>query len=95
MIITSEQRDMMRHCIGLPNKKKVTNRNHYCIGPGCDGYAAWIELADRGLAIRRTTALAGGDDFFHLTQSGATLVLDPKEHISREEMEHMRQWGKK
>ena len=88
--MTDRQREMARHALGFPNRKNTSNRNHYCIGEGGDGYAEWMELVEQGLAIRRTGPHWGGDDMFHLTLKGGLEARDPKEHLSREEAENMR-----
>lgn len=88
--MTPEQREMARHALGLPNKKNMTYRNHYCIGKGGDGYEDWLELTSNGLAVRRTGPHWGGDDMFFLTLEGARMVLTPKEHVRREDAEEMR-----
>ncbi len=84
------QREMARHALGFPNKKNTSNRNHYCIGEGGDGYDEWLDLVAKGLAIRRKVPHFGGDDLFYLTLKGALMVREPKEHLSREDAENMR-----
>ncbi len=88
--ISDSQREMARHALGLPNKKRTSYRNHYCIGPGGDGYEDWDDLAAKGLAIRRTGPDWGGDDMFYLTLNAALAVREPGEHISREDAQQMR-----
>lgn len=88
--ISNNQRDMMRHALGFPNPGNVSYRNHFCLGAGGDGYSEWDDLVQKGLAIKRTSSLCGGDDFFHLTLEGALMVRDAKEHLSREDTETMR-----
>lgn len=88
--MTERQRELARHALGLPNKKNVSYRNHFCIGVGADGHADWESLVSQGLAVKRTSKLWGGDDMFHLTLKGALMARDTKEHISREDAEAMR-----
>lgn len=85
-----KQLEMARHALGFPNKKNTSNRNHYCVGSGCDGHEEWMDLVSGGMAVRRTGPLWGGDDMFHLTLRGALMARGPKEHISREEAASMR-----
>jgi hypothetical protein len=88
--MTDRQRDMARHALGLPNKRNTSNRNHYCIGKGGDGYEDWEDLVSKGFAIKRTGPHWGGDDMFHLTLKGGLEARGPKEHLSREEASSMR-----
>ena len=88
--ITPKQRDLMRHALGLPNKKNETYRNHFCLAEGGDGYTDLEDLVTRGLAVKAKGGASWVGDFFYLTLNGARAVLTPKEHISREEAEKMR-----
>lgn len=88
--MNKNQREMARHALGFPNKKNESYRNHFCIGPGGDGYEDWLDLVAKGLALRRTSNNHGGDDLFYLTLQGALMVRDAKEHLSREDAEGMR-----
>lgn len=88
--MTDKQRELARHALGLPNKKNTTHRNYFVIGVGSDGHNEWMKLVTQGLAIKRTAEPFAGDDLFYLTMDGARLVLEPKEHISREEARIMR-----
>lgn len=88
--MTERQREFARHALGFPNKKNMSYRNHFCIGPGGDGYEEWMDLVSQGLAVRRTGPHWGGDDMFYLTFAGALQVRERKEHISREDAEGMR-----
>lgn len=90
-MMTPKQRDLARHALGLPNKKNVSYRNHFCIGAGGDGYADWEDLVSKGLAVKRTSDHWGGDDMFHLTLEGALMVREPKEHLSQEDTRIMRE----
>jgi hypothetical protein len=89
--MTPMQRELARHALGLPNKKRRTYRNHFCIGVGGTNYEEWQDLVANGLAVARSSSACGGDDFFHLTLAGARMVLNPNEHISREDAKLMRQ----
>lgn len=89
--MTDEQRKMARHALGLPNRHNVSYRNHYCIGPGGHGYAEWEDLVAKGLAVKRTSPIFGGDDIFHLTLSGALMARNSNEHLSQQDTAAMRQ----
>ena len=81
--MTSDQKELARHALGLPNKKRKTNRNHFCTGPGTNDYPAWIEMVGQGEAVyRKGTEITGNDDVFWLTEAGATLALNPGEKLS-------------
>jgi hypothetical protein len=92
--MTDRQRELARHALGLPNKKNTTYRNHFCIGPGGDGYEDWEDLVSKGLALKCAGAHCnrpwGENDMFYLTLKGALMVREPKEHISREDAADMR-----
>jgi hypothetical protein len=88
--MTDRQREFARHALGLPNKKNVSYRNHFCIGKGGDGYEDWEDLVRQGLAVRRSSSICGGDYFFHLTLRGALMVHELKEHLSQEDTAMMR-----
>lgn len=89
--MNDNQREMIRHALGLPNKTNCTNRNHYCISPGCDGYEDWLELVKDGFAIQAVSRDGWSGNFFYVTLTGARWVLLPSEHISREEAREMRE----
>jgi hypothetical protein len=89
--MTDKQIQIARNALGLPNKKNTSYRNRYCIGVGGDGYEEWEAIVSQGDAIKRTGPLWGGDDMLHLTLKGALSVREPKEHISREDAEEMRE----
>ena len=89
--MTERQKQFARHALGLPNRKNTSYRNHFCIGPEGDGYSDWEEMVKAGWAIKRTGALWGGADMFHLTLEGALKVREPKEHLSQEDTKRMRE----
>lgn len=89
--MTGRQIELARHALGLPNRKNTSYRNYFCIGEGADGHIEWEDLVAKGLAVKRKTALCGGDDYFHLTLKGALMVRKTKEHISAEDAARMRE----
>lgn len=83
--LSTEQREMVRHAIGFDGRSKVTTRNHYCTGEGCDGYDEWQDLVKRGLAtVRGPSELSGGDHTFYATRDLALFVREHNEHLSRD-----------
>lgn len=88
--MTKRQRELARHALGLPNKKRMSYRNHFCIGLGGDGYEDWQDMVSKGLALRATSDLWGGDDMFYLTLKGALMAREANEHLSREDAENCR-----
>ena len=94
-MLNEKQLEMARHALGFPNKQNMSNRISYYTGAGGDGYEEWLDMVAKGYAIRRTGPLWGGDDMFHMTLKGALLARGPKEHISRDGAEMMRQLEEK
>lgn len=84
--MTPIQRDLARHALGLPNKRRCSYRNHFVTGEGCDDHNQWMGMVDGGFAVRRKgSALTGGDDLFRLTKTGATEALSAGEHLDPED----------
>lgn len=88
--MTAKQLELARHALGLPNRDNRSYRNHFCIGTYSPDHAEWEDLVSKGLAVKRTSDLWGGDDMFHLTLEGARAAMEPKEHLSREDWAMMR-----
>ena len=82
--MTPKQRDLARHALGLPNKKKTAYRNHYCIEPGSPDYLQWEDLVSKKMAVKALGGKEWSGDFFYLTFSGAKAALWGDEHLSRE-----------
>lgn len=84
--MTAEQRDLARHALGLPNRRKRSYRNHFVTGEGSTDHHHWIAMVMAGLARRRAGGpLTGGDDLFSLTKEGATAALDKGERLDPED----------
>ncbi len=88
--MTPSQRELARHALGLPNRKNTSYRNHFCAGPGHTDWENWQNMVAGGYAVRRDGPLWGGDSMFHLTLKGALFAREPKEHLSREDTQMMR-----
>jgi len=95
--VTEIQRELARHALGLPNKKKESYRNHFCTGPGSTDFDDWEDLVAKGLATKRTNGPWGGDHMFYLNLKGALMACGPKERLSREDFKDKapaaRRWG--
>ncbi len=84
--MTPEQKALARHAIGLPNKRKMTYRNHFVTGEGSLDHPAWMQMVSDGNAWRRNgSPLTGGDDLFGLTRAGAELALNKGERLCLED----------
>ncbi len=88
--MTPEQRELARHALGLPNKKKTSYRNHFCTGPGTTDFPHWEAMVEQGDAIRRTGPHWGRDNMYYLTLRAALEAREPNEHLSREDAAEMR-----
>jgi hypothetical protein len=84
--LAAKQRELARHALGLPNKRKMTYRNHFVTGPGHDDFDQWCAMVESGHAVRRKgSPLTGGDDLFMLTKIGATAALAKGEKLDPED----------
>lgn len=83
--LNEKQIQMIRHAVGFDGRSKVTYRNHYCIGRGCDGFGDWMDLVTRGLAYRRAgSEISGGDDVFWASREAVLAVRKQDEHLARD-----------
>lgn len=97
--MNERQKELARHALGLPNKQKMTYRNHFVAGSGHPDFHDWLEMTSRGEAAMRTgRAMSGGDPIFYVTPLGLTLAVDLREKVGREELESaqiaLERWGK-
>lgn len=78
--MNTEQRELARHALGLPNSRNKTYQNWFCVE---EGDPAWSGLVAMGLATMRPAASLpfGGAALFHLTRKAAEMVLEPGEKI--------------
>lgn len=84
--LSDQQRELARHALGLPNKRRRSYRNHFVTGEGSSDFSHWLIMAEAGLARRhKGSPLTGGDDLFRLTTAGAKLVLNPREKLDPED----------
>jgi len=89
------QTKLARHALGLPNKQNTSYRNRFCTGPGSTDYPEWQAMVEQGDAREHKGTMWGGDSMFTLTLKAALEVRGPKEHLSREDAEEMRQMDKR
>lgn len=86
--MTSVQRALARHALGLPNKQRTPYRNHFVAGPGHSDYGYWLDLVENGDAKRKQgSEISGGDDIFWLTKQGALKALDGREKLDPEDFQ--------
>lgn len=84
--MNAEQIELARHALGLPNKRRLSYRNHFVCGEGHDDFVAWQEMVAAEFARRRNgSALSGGEDVFWLTPKGAKLALKRGERLDPED----------
>lgn len=82
MGVTDTQRRMMRHMLGLPNRKNRSYRNRYFAPPGGPAALDLAELRKAGLA---ETQADGASIFACLTRAGAEAVLKKGETLCAED----------
>lgn len=72
-MITAEQRDMMRHALGLDRQPKPY-RNNYCAGDA--DIPAWEDLVAKGLAVLlRKPEQGWAGPVYGVTEAGKALIL--------------------
>ena len=85
--MSPKQREMARHALGLPNKKRTSYRNRYVVDGGSD-HDEWCALVKAGLArMRKGNEITGGMDCFWLTEAGARLALNSREKLDAEDFQ--------
>ena len=83
--LTERQKGLARHALGLPNKRRVSYRNHY-VGPQGDDLAAWNSMVSCGDArVAPGSGLTGGHLLFWLTRKGAKKALEGREKLDPED----------
>lgn len=84
--LTTAQRELARHALGLTNGRTQSFRNRFVAGVGHPDHAERIKMASKGAAGRRLGVMMfGGDDLFWLTRRGAEAALDPGETLDVED----------
>jgi hypothetical protein len=83
--MTENQKELARHALGLPNRKRTSYRNYFFAGPGHTDYPEWVAMVEQGDAIRRSGSDLSGDDVFYVTGKGARAALLPREKLAVED----------
>lgn len=83
--ITIQQRNLIRHAIGLGHCYKVTSRNHFVTGKETSDYEPWMDLVRRGLATCRDgSQISGGDYVFWVTRETAQACCGKGESLAED-----------
>lgn len=83
--LMKQQRELVRHAIGLNERSKKTYRNHFVTGAGSKDYDAWMDMVTKGYAHHRPgSEMSGGDDVFWVTRETALSVCNKNEHLSED-----------
>lgn len=86
MKLTSRQRDLARHALGLNGQRKQSYRNRFVADPGHDDHPEWMKLCRKGAAGMRTAhAMLGRSDLFWLTRQGAEAAMNAGETLDPED----------
>lgn len=89
--MTTRQKELARHALGLRPRNKISYRNRFVAGPGHSDYQDWLEMVEQGNAFRRTGGeMSGGDDIFWLTDVGAKLALNSGEKLDPEDFPNVK-----
>ena len=80
MLLTTYQRDVLKHTLGLTNGRTVPYRNYFVADDGHRDMAVLEGLVACGLMERsaRRSALSG-DWIFRATRAGIAAVVEPAE----------------
>lgn len=80
--MTSEQTELARQALGLPNREARSYRNYYYyVGE----HAAWEAMVAAGLARKRRLPLSGGHLVYWLTKPAAEAALSKGERLDPED----------
>ena len=85
-MLTEEQKTLARHALGLPNERNQSYRNRYRAPKIGAVNVAWHQMRDNDYAV--CTPVQGENSlgpFFHLTEAGARLALEPGEKLDPED----------
>lgn len=86
LTLEAAQRELARHALGLPNKRRLSYRNHFVAGLGHSDYDVWFAMVEAKAArMRSGNALTGGDPVFWLTTEGAQAALNRGEKLDPED----------
>lgn len=71
IVLNSKQFGMVQHCLGL-NHEPRHDRNHYSIDEGCDDYDEWLDMVDKGYAIKNKVF---GATYFYIKKEFKEFLL--------------------
>jgi hypothetical protein len=81
--MTPRQIELARHALGFDGRNKISYRNHFVVGPGCDDYNEWVAMVFAGYANRYPPReISGGMDTFSVRREAALSVRTRDEHLS-------------
>jgi len=83
--MTSFQRTLARHALGLDGPKMKSYRNYYSTYSISNEYPLWKDMVDKGLAKSNETTESNKSIVFWLTEEGAVQALDKGESLDRED----------
>lgn len=87
-ILTEDQIEIGRHCLGLPNRYNRSYRNRYYTGEGNSAYDDWVKMVETGLAeCEKVDCVIPKYTFFWLTKNGAMRCLKNDESLDPEDFE--------
>lgn len=80
--MTTRQKELARHALGLPNSKRCSYRNRFC----CSGTnPGWAEMVENGFAKWEASEPGQRHGTFAMTQRGALLALKKGEWLDQED----------
>ena len=83
--MTSKQKELARHALGLPNSKGMSYRNHYATDMNSPESKHLMALVKSGMADVIEADTDRTLFFFHLTKSGAMAALNEHEKLCPED----------
>jgi hypothetical protein len=79
--ISEEQRDILRHALGLGRSAREY-RNHFVTGPGSTDYPHCEALVSEGLMTRcEGHKLSGGDPIYSVTEAGKAVARSKQPNV--------------
>lgn len=85
MSLSAQEREVVRHSIGLPNRHKRSYRNYFAANEGHADWPTLTALKARHLAWARR---GGSHTYFHMTREAAEAALEPGERLDLEDFPH-------
>lgn len=83
--LSSTQIGLARHALGLPNRRRMSYRNHFVVDGGLD-HDEWMRMVEIRAARRSPgNEITGQMDLFRLTEAGARSALGRRERLDPED----------